>query len=109
MIKYIFVLLMTLAGSLGAYFFKKSTAGLSGVLSLLRVPSFYLGGALYCLGALMNVVLLRYMDYTVLYPMGAITYIWSLVISNRFLGERITKKKVLGVALICVGVVLLTR
>ena len=93
MIKYIFVLLMTLAG----------------VLSLLRVPSFYLGGALYCLGALMNVVLLRYMDYTVLYPMGAITYIWSLVISNRFLGERITKKKVLGVALICVGVVLLTR
>lgn len=109
MIKYIFVLLMTLAGSLGAYFFKKSTDGLSGVLSLLRVPSFYLGGFLYCLGALMNVVLLRYMDYTILYPMGAVGYIWTLVISNRFLGERITKKKVLGVALICVGVVLLTR
>ena len=57
----------------------------------------------------MNVVLLRYMDYTIVYPMGAITYIWSLIISNRFLGEKITKKKVLGIALICVGVVLLTR
>lgn len=109
MIKYIFVLLMTLAGSLGAFFFKRSTDGLSGVLSILRVPSFYLGGALYCLGALMNVILLRYMDYTILYPMGAIAYIWSLIISNRFLGEKITKKKVLGIALICVGVVLLTR
>lgn len=109
MIQYLFVLLMTLAGSLGAFFFKKSTDGLSGVFSLLRAPSFYLGGVLYCLGALMNVVLLRYMDYTILYPMGAVSYIWSLVISNRFLGERITKKKVFGVALICAGVVLLTR
>ena len=109
MIKYIFVLLMTLAGSLGAFFFKKSTSDLTNVFSLLRVPSFYLGGVLYCLAALMNVVLLRYMDYTIVYPMGAITYIWSLIISNRFLGEKITKKKVLGIALICVGVVLLTR
>ena len=109
MIKYVFVLLMTLVGSLGAFFFKRSTADLSGILSLLKVPSFYLGGFLYCFGALMNVVLLRYMDYTIVYPMGAIAYIWSLVISNRFLGERITKKKVLGIALICVGVVLLTR
>lgn len=109
MIKYIFVLLMTLAGSLGAFFFKKSTSDLTNIFSLLRVPSFYLGGSLYCLGALMNVVLLRYMDYTILYPMGAVGYIWSLIISNRFLGERITKKKVLGIALICVGVVLLTR
>ena len=109
MIKYIFVLLMTLAGSLGAFFFKKSTSDLTNVFSLLRVPSFYLGGFLYCLAALMNVVLLRYMDYTIVYPMGAITYIWSLIISNRFLGEKITKKKVLGIALICVGVVLLTR
>ena len=109
MIKYIFVLLMTLAGSLGAFFFKKSTSDLTNVFSLLRVPSFYLGGFLYCLAALMNVVLLRYMDYTILYPMGAIAYIWSLIISNRFLGEKITKKKVLGIAFICVGVVLLTR
>lgn len=109
MIIYVFVLLMTLAGSLGAYYFKKSISDISSVLSLLRAPSFYLGGSLYGLGALMNVVLLRYMDYTILYPMGAVTYIWSLILSNQFLGEGITRKKVLGIGLICVGVVLLTR
>ena len=109
MIKYFFVVLMTLVGSLGAFFFKKSTESMTGIFSLLRIPNFYLGGFLYCLGALMNVVLLRYMDYTIVYPMGAIAYIWSLVLSNRFLGEKVTGKKVLGVALICVGVVLLTR
>lgn len=109
MIIYVFVLLMTLIGSLGAFFFKRSTGGMEGIFSLLRYPSFYIGGVLYVLSALMNVVLLRYMDYTILYPMTAITYIWSLVISNRFLGEKITAKKVIGVALICLGVVLLVR
>lgn len=109
MVNCVLVLLMTLAGSLGAFFFKKSTNNMEGIFSLLRIPSFYLGGFLYCFGALMNVILLRYMDYTVVYPIGSIAYIWSLLISNRFLGEAITKKKVLGIALICVGVVLLTR
>lgn len=106
---YFFVLLMTLAGSLGAFFFKRSTEKMTGMFSLLRAPTFYLGGCLYVLGALMNVVLLRFMDYTVLYPMSAITYIWSLVISNRFLDEKVTRKKVLGIALICLGVFLLTK
>ena len=107
MIVYVFVLLMTLVGSLGAFFFKRSTNKMEGIFSLMRFPSFYIGGVLYAARALMNVVLLRYMDYTILYPMTAITYIWSLVISNRYLGEKITMKKVVGVALICFGVVLL--
>ena len=106
---YVFVLLMTLIGSLGAFYFKQSTNGMDGILSLLRSPSFYVGGGLYGASALLNVILLRFMDYTILYPMTAITYIWSLVISNRFLGEKITKKKVVGVAMICLGVVLLVR
>lgn len=109
MIQWALVLLMTLSGSLGAFFFKKSGADLSGILAILRVPSFYLGGFLYCFGALMNVILLRYMDYTMVYPMGALGYVWSLVISNRFLGERITKRKVLGVSLVLAGVLILTR
>lgn len=106
---YLFVLLMTLLGSMGAFFFKKSTERMGGILTLLTIPTFYLGGVLYVAGALMNVILLRYMDYTVLYPMSAIAYIWSLLISNRFLNEKITGKKIAGIVLICLGIVLLTR
>ena len=105
--KYIAVLVMTLLGALGAYFFKKSSVKADGIVSLLYSPAFYLGGALYAASAILNVLLLRIMDYTVLYPMTAIVYIWSLVISNRLLGEKITGKKIIGVGLICVGVVLL--
>ena len=109
MIIYAFVLVMTLIGSLGAFFFKRSTSNMEGIFSLIRSPWLYVGGVLYVASALMNVVLLRFMDYTILYPMTAITYIWSLIVSNRFLGEKITVKKVAGVALICLGVVLLVK
>ena len=107
--KYLLVAVMTLAGSLGAYYFKRSSESATGVFSLLRISKFYIGGALYAVSAILNVLLLRVMDYTVLYPMTAITYVWSLLISNHFLGEKITGKKIAGIALICLGVVLLTR
>lgn len=103
------VFLMTFIGSLGAVFFKKSTENMRGVFSLLRQPSFYLGGFLYVSAAMLNVVLLRVMDYTVLYPMSAVSYIWSVIISCCFLGETITKKRVIGLALVIVGVSLLVK
>lgn len=106
---YLFVILMTLLGSLGAFFFKKSTESMQGILSLLKVPNFYIGGFLYALGAILNIILLRYIDYTVLYPISAICYVWSLLIANRFLGEQITAKKILGIVLIIVGIILITR
>lgn len=106
---YLAVLLMTLIGSLGALFFKRCTVHMEGIFSLFRIPTFYIGVLFYTVGAAMNVVLLRFLDYTVLYPMCSVSYIWSLIISNRLLGERVTGKKVLGVALICVGVVILVQ
>lgn len=103
------VLPMTLFGSLGAFFFKKSTERAEHFFLLFRIPYFYVGGILYVSGALLNILLLRFMDYTVIYPMGSISYIWSLFLSHCLLGERITRKKVAGVALIFAGVVLLSR
>lgn len=104
---YFFVILMTLIGAFGAFFFKGSAEKAKGILALVWTPSFYLGGFLYGLSALLNVILLRYVDYTILYPMTAITYIWSLIISGFFLEEKITKHKIVGISLICSGVVLL--
>lgn len=104
---YFLVILMTLIGASGAFFFKKNAEKANGILSLVWLPSFYLGGLLYGLGALLNVILLRYVDYTILYPMTAITYIWSLAISRICLGEKITKNKTVGIMLICFGVLLL--
>lgn len=98
---------MTLLGALGAFFFKTGAPSSFGLFQLLKSPKLYLGGVLYVSAAVLNILLLRWMDYSVLYPMTAITYVWTLVLSSRLLGEKITSHKMMGVVLICIGVVLL--
>lgn len=108
-VQLVLCVLMTFIGAMGAYYFKKAAARLQGinVFQLLKFPAMYIGGTLYCLAALMNIVLLRFIDYSVLYPMTAITYIWTMIIARVFLGETIDKFKIIAVAFICCGVFLI--
>ncbi len=79
------VIPMTISGALGAFFFKKAAAKTESIFSLLFCPAFYIGGFLYLLGALQNIILLRYVDYSIAYPMTAITYIWTVFFSYKLL------------------------
>lgn len=106
---YLAVLAMTLAGALGAFFLKLGMDRVDGLSSLFRSPKLYLGGCFYLTGAALNILLLRKLDYSVLYPMTAITYIWSMALSAAFLGERVTRRKLIGVTAILLGVFLLSR
>ena len=101
---YALVPVMTLGGALGAFFFKQGAQQVNGIVTLFAQPKIYLGGVFYVLSALLNVYLLRYLEYSVLYPMTAITYIWSAILSKLFLGETISWNKLLGIGAICVGV-----
>lgn len=106
---YLLALTMTFLGALGAFFFKRAAMKADGLLSLFTNREFYLGGTFYVSGAILNILLLRYLQYSILYPMTAITYIWTAMISSRLLGEKISKRALLGIMMICIGVVLLTR
>lgn len=106
---YLAVLAMTLIGAMGAFFLKAGMDRVDGLASLFKTPQIYLGGCFYLGGALLNILLLRQLDYSVLYPMTAITYVWSLGLSAAFLGERVTKQKLIGVAAILAGVFILSR
>ena len=103
------VALMTLCGSIGALFFKRGAANVSGLRSLLTSPRLWLGGCCYLAGAALNILLLRSHDYSVVYPLTSLTYVWSLALSAALLHERVTAQKLLGVAAVCLGVFLLTR
>lgn len=95
---------MGLAASIASFFLKKATANGIRFSVLLRSPYLYLGGGLYVLSSLMNLYLLRKLPYSLVVPLGSLTYIWTLILSWRFLGERISKQKILGIGLILVGV-----
>lgn len=100
---------MTFAGTLGALFFKRASATIEPqhIFSVLWNIPLYVGGCFYLLGAVLNIILLRRFDYSVLYPLTSLTYIWTACVSHFVFGERITKNKALALALIVVGAVLI--
>lgn len=93
---------MTVLGSFAAYFLKRAAA-LKSVKQMILNINIYLGGGLYFLSALLNIYLLNKIDYSVVLPLTSITYIWTMIISYYILKEKITIKKIIGIAGIFVG------
>ena len=103
----VILLVETFISSLASYFLKKASPADGGSkIKLLLSPFFYLGGVMYVIAALGNIYLLQKLPYAVVLPLGSITYIWTMFLSNRLLGEKITKRKILGMIVIIVGVTL---
>lgn len=100
----IIIVIMTLLGSFGGFFFKKSTSE-SGILSIIMSKFLYIGGCLYVASAVLNIIVLKYMPLSVVLPMTAITYIWSMITSRIILKEKITKFKLIGITSIIIGVI----
>ena len=104
MIIYTSLVFMTFIGSVASLFLKKAS-GSNGIKSMLVNLNIYIGGLLYLLSAVLNILILRFLDYSVVLPLTSLTYIWTMIISYLILKEKITIKKILGVAFILVGAV----
>lgn len=96
------ILGMTLLGSLGGFFFKKSTSGAT-IWGIAKSKFVYIGVAFYLAGAVANILVLKVLPYSVVYPMSAITYVWSMIFSRLILKEKITKQKLIGIVAILIG------
>ncbi len=90
-------------GSGGAFYLKKATSTADSTKALIFNKYLYLGGILYFLSGLLNIFVLKYLPYTTVLPLTSITYIWTLILANRFYGESITKNKIIGICLIIIG------
>ena len=102
------LILMTWMGTIASVFFKKAS-GSTGIKSLITNKYLWIGGLIYVGSAVMNIFVLRYMDYSVVLPLTSITYIWTMLVSFLFLKEHISIKQIVGVSLIVAGAVLITR
>lgn len=95
-------------GSFGAVFLKMGAGRLHReIRSLLLNWRLAAGVALYLLSFVFYFLGLREGELSVLYPMVALGYIWTMVWSRIFFGEPFSRRKMGGIALILVGVVLL--
>lgn len=95
-------------GSFGAVFLKMGAGRLHReISSLLLNWRLATGVALYLLSFVFYFLGLREGELSVLYPMVALGYIWTMVWSRIFFGEPFSRRKMGGIALILAGVVLL--
>lgn len=106
MIIYICLIIMTLMGSIASLFLKKAST--LGGKKMLMNPDLYIGGMLYLLSAVLNIWILRFLDYSVVLPLTSLTYVWTMIISYLVLKEKITIKKIAGVMLVLIGAVIVS-
>lgn len=104
---YLILLLMTFLGSMASYFLKKSSNSIN-ILTLLKSKYLYIGGITYVFGAILNIYLLKYLNYFIVLPLNSLTYVWTLLISYKMLNEKITIRKILGIVFIIFGLILIT-
>ena len=94
---------------LGAFTRFDSATLLASIALLAKSPPFWIG--MCCYGASLCVWLaaLAKAPVSVAYPMLSLGYVVVAFASVLWLGETLSPAKVLGIALICIGVVLVSR
>lgn len=100
------LIITTFSGSTGALALKKGMNDLPKLsLKLVLTNAWiYLGSFLYILSAVTNIVLLKFLDYSIAFPMTSLTYVWTVIISYFIFKEKLSIRKVLAVILIIIGV-----
>ncbi|WEV61197.1 EamA family transporter [Streptococcaceae bacterium ESL0729] len=105
------LLTTTFTGSIGAIYLKKAMDKMPvlSVHNILRSKDFYLGSFYYIVSAGTNIVLFKYLDYSIAFPLTSISYIWTIIISYFMFREKINVQKLLAIIFIIVGVFFLGR
>ena len=104
---FLIIILMTMMGSVASLFLKKASAS-EGIRATATNPNLYAGGALYLAAALLNIYVLRLLDYSVVLPLTSLTYIWTMLIAYTVLKERISRQKIAGVVCLIIGACFVT-
>ena len=90
-----------------------STMNLRGILDVafkaLTSPMIIMGTSLLAVFFFLWLAVLSWEDVSVAVPMQALSYVFVALIAQFFLGEAVTPMRWAGVALVCVGVVLITK
>jgi multidrug transporter EmrE-like cation transporter len=81
----------------------------SSILILLRSVPFWSGMLCYAASVCVWVAALSKAPVSTAYPMLSLGYVVVAAVSVAWLGESVTPAKMLGIALICTGVLLVSR
>ncbi len=99
------VIVGSFLGALGTLIIKKGVDRYS-LRVLWYKPIFFFGLVFYGFSTILYVLALRQEQLTFIYPLVSTAYLWTILFSVKFLGEKMNKWKWMGIIGIIVGVVL---
>ena len=100
------VLLAAILGAFGQLNFKLGSDKFSiKIKELFRNRYLLIGVVLYGISAVMFIVSLKGGELSVLYPLVATSYIWTILLAKKVLKEEINAYKLAGVSMIVLGVI----
>ena len=108
---YMLIIINTLLGAIGGLLIKLSSSkerSSNSFIEWIFSKEFILGTLFYVIAIIMNIVLLKYIQYIVFIACLSLTYVWTLFLSNIFLKEKITLKKLLAISLIILGTIVVS-
>lgn len=106
----LWVVSASVIGSIGAVLLKGGAIRIErNIASILLNWRLALGIVTYLISSLCFVRGIKEGELSILYPMVAVGYVFSLPLSRVFFGEPLTRSKIVGVGLILCGVAMLAQ
>lgn len=102
-ISILLIFLMTFLASIAQTIFKFSSSMGNSLFSFFLDPYFYIGVIIYVFCYLLYMAALKYGELSVLMPFLILTFVFSLLSANWFLGEAITLVKLASLGMILIG------
>lgn len=99
---------MTYLGAQASVFFKKMSYYKS-IVEILKSQYLYFGCGLYFIASLLNIYILRFIDYSKVLPLTSLTYIWTMILSFLIFKEQISVLKITGILFIFIGAILIAN
>lgn len=79
------------------------------VLSLITNSYLIFGILCYVLGMVIWMIILSRFEVSLAYPMVSVSYVFTAILAYFVFNEPLTLNKIVGIAVICLGVYILTR
>ncbi len=103
------VLFGNFIGAIAGLMIKQGSKYFRFSFKIIRNKHIVIGIILYFIAAAVAPFALHYGDLTVVFPLTATAYIWTAIFSKVILKENMNIYKILGIALIIFGAILIVR
>ena len=104
------MVLATISIAIGQVFWKFAATGLTfNLVTMLSNTPLLMGFFFNGFGFILMLMALRREDLSFIHPFLALSFIWTLILANLILGEKITTIKIAGTSLILIGAITLGR